>query len=73
MTIERSQTKLAASDSREAISWKSGDWPFSCPILRMQMFGGEKNAPRIRTEKMRRLLSRQVDISLKIRVRFPKI
>lgn len=41
MTIERSQTKLAASDSREAISWKSGDWPFSCPILRMQMFRGE--------------------------------
>ena len=40
MTIERSQTKLAASDSREAISWKSGDWPFPCPILRMQMFGG---------------------------------
>ena len=52
MTIERSQTKLAASDSREAISWKSGDWPFPCPILRMQMFGGgNENAPRIRTER----------------------
>lgn len=54
MTIERSQTKLAASDSRartrEAISWKSRDWPFSCPIFSYANVRGG-NAPRNQNRK----------------------